>query len=211
MACFTAWAAKATSTKFFPTSGVATVASTLRAATGSANPLTALSGANFGVDFNPVADRLRVVSNTGQNLRINVATGATTTDAVINRASGPASLLAAAYTNNFAGTSATALYDIDGLTDVLALQSPPNDGTLVNVGSIGVDITGFADLDIACGENGLVLAALRTGTSGPFALRSISLSTGASSLYMNTAGNAALSQIGGANGPELRDIAIKLQ
>ena len=197
--------------KILSTTGVATVASTLRAATGSANPLTALSGANFGVDFNPVADRLRVVSNTGQNLRINVATGATTTDAVINRASDPASLLAAAYTNNFAGTSATALYDIDGLTDVLALQSPPNDGTLVNVGSIGVDVTGFAGLDIAGGENGLVLAALRTGTSGPFALRSILLSTGASSLYMNTSGNAALSQIGGASGPELRDIAIKLE
>ena len=36
--------------------------------------------ATFGVDFNPVPDRLRVVSNTGQNLRINVDTGATTTD-----------------------------------------------------------------------------------------------------------------------------------
>ena len=196
-----------------PATGAATFRSALAADPADMTlPFTALDGSlTASVDFNPAADRLRVITPLGLNLRINVATGATTTDAVINRASGPASLLAAAYTNNFAGTTATALYDIDGLTDVLALQSPPNDGTLVNVGPIGVDVTGFAGLDIAGGENGLVLAALRTGTSGPFALRSISLSTGTSSPYMNTSGNAALSQIGGANGPELRDIAIKLE
>ena len=196
-----------------PATGAATFRSALAADPADTTlPFTALDGSlTASVDFNPAADRLRVITPLGLNLRINVATGATTTDAVINRASGPASLLAAAYTNNFAGTTATALYDIDGLTDVLALQSPPNDGTLVNVGPIGVDVTGFAGLDIAGGENGLVLAALRTGTSGPFVLRSILLSTGASSLYMNTSGNAALSQIGGANGPELRDIAINRQ
>ena len=196
-----------------PATGAATFRSALAADPADTTlPFTALEGSlTASVDFNPAADRLRVITPLGLNLRINVATGATTTDAVINRASGPASLLAAAYTNNFAGTTATALYDIDGLTDVLALQSPPNDGTLVNVGPIGVDVTGFAGLDIAGGENGLVLAALRTGTSGPFVLRSILLSTGASSLYMNTSGNAALSQIGGANGPELRDIAINRQ
>ena len=36
------------------------------------------------VNFNPVADRLRVITNTGQNLRINVDTGATITDGAIN-------------------------------------------------------------------------------------------------------------------------------
>ena len=35
----------------------------------------ALSGTNFGVDFNPVVDRLRVVSDTEQNLRIVPTTG----------------------------------------------------------------------------------------------------------------------------------------
>ena len=35
----------------------------------------ALAGTEFGVDFNPQADRLRVVSNAGQNLRINPDTG----------------------------------------------------------------------------------------------------------------------------------------
>ncbi|MEK2481574.1 DUF4394 domain-containing protein, partial [Lactobacillus acidophilus] len=59
-------------------SGAATVKATLTAdATDTTLPFTALSGTEFGVDLNPVADRLRVVSNTGQNLRINVDNGAT--------------------------------------------------------------------------------------------------------------------------------------
>ncbi|MDB5890590.1 MAG: polymerase [Polaromonas sp.] len=174
-------------------------------------PFTGLDGSTaLSVDFNPAADRLRVLSPAGQSLRINVATGATTTDGNVNRVPGPASVIAAAYTNSFAGTTATTLYDLDANSDVLAVQNPPNDGTLVNVGALGVDITGLAALDIAGGENGLALAALRPGAAGPFELRSVTLATGASALYLNTSGNAALSQIGGASGPELRDIAISL-
>ncbi len=37
----------------------------------------ALVGCSFGVAFNPVVDRLRIISDTGQNLRANVDTGAT--------------------------------------------------------------------------------------------------------------------------------------
>ncbi|MER6678380.1 DUF4394 domain-containing protein, partial [Streptomyces sp. NPDC000983] len=33
---------------------------------------TALQGRHFGVDFNPAANRLRVISDTGQNLRHNI-------------------------------------------------------------------------------------------------------------------------------------------
>jgi len=57
--------------------GVATFRAALSAAAGDDNPYTALTGSQFGVDFNPVADRLRVVSDTGLNLRIDVTTGAT--------------------------------------------------------------------------------------------------------------------------------------
>src|SRR5690349_765676 len=63
------------------TTGVATLKSTLAAdASDSTEPFTALAGAEFGVDFNPVTDRLRVVSDTGQNLRIDADTGSTITD-----------------------------------------------------------------------------------------------------------------------------------
>ena len=64
------------------------------------SPFAMLSGTAFGVDFNPMADRLRIVSDTEQNLRANVDTGATTTDATLNR--GAFAVTAAAYTNNFA-------------------------------------------------------------------------------------------------------------
>ena len=37
--------------------------------------LVALAGTAFGVDFNPRADLLRIVSNTGQNLRVNLQAG----------------------------------------------------------------------------------------------------------------------------------------
>jgi hypothetical protein len=168
------------------------------------------AGVPHTVDFNPVADRLRVIASTGANLRINVDTGATTTDGTINRAIGTPTVVGGAYTNSFAGTTATALYDLEANADVLALQSPPNDGTLVNVGAgLGIDLAGPSPMDIAGGENGLVLAALRAGTTGPSSLYTVSLTTGVASLYRNT-GAASLSQIGGATGPtNIVDLAIR--
>ena len=67
------------------------------AATGDDNPYTALTGSQFGVDFNPVADRLRVISDSGLNLRINADTGATTTDGAINRAGAAPMVAGGAY------------------------------------------------------------------------------------------------------------------
>src|SRR5262245_9576311 len=67
------------------TTGAATLKSTLSAdPTDTSTPFTTLSGTEFGVDFNPVVDRLRIVSDTGQNLRVNVDTGATITDGNLN-------------------------------------------------------------------------------------------------------------------------------
>ncbi|MCZ2497723.1 DUF4394 domain-containing protein [Xylophilus sp. Kf1] len=191
-----------------PDTGVPSAAVALAAdATDTTLPYAGLTGTTFSVDFNPVADRLRVISSTGQNLRINVDTGATTTDGVINRTV-PPTVLAGAYTNSFAGTTATVLYDVEGNTNVLSQQNPPNDGTLVDVGPIGFALGGRASLDIAGGANGLVLAALRNGATGPFSLYTVSLTTGAATLYRNT-GAASLSFIGGAGGPAVRDVAIR--
>ncbi len=55
-------------------------AGTTAVATAVGGPfIPALNGTNFGVDFNPVADRLRIVSDTEQNLRIVPTTGASAT------------------------------------------------------------------------------------------------------------------------------------
>jgi hypothetical protein len=192
-----------------PATGAATLKATLAADPADVTaPFTALAGTVFSVDFNPQADRLRVISDNGQNLRIVPDTGLTTTDGTINRAGVAPMVLAAAYSNSFDGTTSTTLFNLDAASDVLTQQAPPNDGTLGNIGALGIDISGMAGFDIAGGANGLALAALRSGASGPYTLYSVSLTTGAATLYRNTSGNAALNQIGGASGPALLDIAI---
>ncbi len=188
-----------------PATGVATAKATLAAdATDTTLPYAGLVGAAFAVDFNPVADRLRVIGDGGQNLRINVDTGATTTDGAINRAGAMPMVTAGAYTNSYVGATATMLYDIDGAS--LAMQNPPNDGVLANVGALGVAAMGDNGMDIAGGANGLVLAALRTAVNGPSSLYRIDLATGAATLANGSADPAA-SRIGSGQ-VGLRDIAI---
>ena len=193
-----------------PATGVAIVKATLSADAADATaPYTSIAGTAFGVDFNPVADRLRVIGNTGQSLRINVDTGATTTDGAINRAGALPVVTAAAYTNSIAGATATALYDIDTASASLALQNPPNDGTLVNVGLLGVLPAGDVGFDIAGGANGLALAALRTTPTGASSLYRIDLATGAAVL-VGGAATPATSLVG--NGQvSLKDLAIAIK
>ena len=136
---------------------------------------TALSGTDFGFDFNPTVDRIRVVSNTGQNLRLDPNTGGiAAVDPNLNP--GTPSVTASAYTNNFAGATTTTLYDIDTNTDRLLIQNPANAGTLVDVGPLGVDATGVNGFDIAS-NNGTAFAALTVG--GTTRLFTINLATGA--------------------------------
>lgn len=190
-----------------PATGVATAKSTLAVDTADTTlPYAGLVGAAFAVDFNPVADRLRVIGDGGQNLRINVDSGATTTDGAVNRAGSVPMVTAGAYTNSYAGATATTLYDIDGASASLAMQNPPNDGVLANVGALGVAAMGDNGMDIAGGANGLVLAALRTAVNGPSSLYRIDLATGAATLANGSADPAA-SRIGSGQ-VGLRDIAI---
>lgn len=108
---------------------------------------TLLSGTDFGFDFNPLVDKIRVVSNTGQNLRLDPVTGGiTATDLALNP--GTPAIGAAAYSDNFAGTTATNLFVIDHNTDKLYLQTPPNNGVLVERGSLGINITSANGFDI---------------------------------------------------------------
>jgi hypothetical protein len=89
------------------------------------NTLTVpLDGTTFGVDFNPAADRLRIISDTGQNLAHNVNTGGVTAqNATLTYTAPPAQpvpatgLSGAAYTNNDVAPdgapTATTLFDVD--------------------------------------------------------------------------------------------------
>jgi Domain of unknown function (DUF4394) len=147
-----------------------------------------LYGTNFGVDFNPAADRLRVISDNGQNLRHNLANGTTTEDTTLTTppATGPTrGVTAAAYTNNdLNADTATTLFDINTATDQAVIQSPANNGTLAPTGALGVDAGLNAGFDIfsdlANGKTTSVSAfATLTSASGSATLYSVNLFTGA--------------------------------
>ena len=158
-----------------PASGAATQA-------GSA-PL-ALTGAAFGVDFNPAADLLRVVSDGDQNLRINIDTAAVTVDGTLKYAPGDANasanpmVVAAGYTNSMAGAQSTTLFVIDSELDILARQAPPNDGVLNTVGKLGMDVSEVAGFDVAPDGN-RAFAALNMAGGTSTDMYSIDLNTGA--------------------------------
>jgi hypothetical protein len=112
----------------------------------------ALSGQSFGVDFNPAADRLRIISNTGQNLSHDVGGNVTTAqNALTDGATGKAvtGVTAAAYTNNDNNAATfTALYTIDTIANQISLQNPPAAGTLFPQGTLGVDPALASSLDV---------------------------------------------------------------
>lgn len=102
------------------------------------------------VDFNPAADRLRIISTDGTNLRVNVDDGKATVDGTLKFADADMhkgekpNIVAGAYTNSENGKKpeATALYDIDATIGGLIKQAPPNDGVLNAVGKLGVTLSG---------------------------------------------------------------------
>jgi hypothetical protein len=104
-----------------------------------------LQGASFGVDFNPAANALRIISDTGQNLRHPFAGPLlfqTQTDMSLNYTTGTnaTGVTGAAYTNNdLDANTGTTLFDIDTMLDQVSIQSPPNNGSLVATGLLTVD------------------------------------------------------------------------
>ncbi len=162
-----------------------------------------LEGTLFGVDFNPAADRLRIVSDTGQNLRHNVNAGGTTlVDAALNN-QGPvaAGVTGAAYTNNdLDANTATTLFDIDASLDQTVIQSPPNNGVLAATGKLAVDARPSTGFDIYTDGSG------RTRQNRGFAVLSVN---GVSGFYrIDLLGGQALPI--GPFGDDVQDIALPL-
>lgn len=153
-------------------------------------PTGVSGGFDYGFDFNPTVDRIRVVTDAGGNFRINPATGATLTDTTptyiagdVNAGTAPV-LTGAAYTNNVNGAATTTLYALDADLNILAQvvggNAGANAGTYQTVGGLGVDITGLNGFDIS-GLTGTAYAAL--STDGVLSsLYTINLATGTASL-----------------------------
>jgi hypothetical protein len=165
-----------------------------------------LSGTAFGMDFNPVVDRIRVVSNTSQNLRLNPNDGTlAATDTALAFATGDpnagatARVVSSAYSNNFAGAGSTTLYGIDSNLDILVTQgspggSPtsPNTGQLFTVGALGFNTSDLAGFDVS-GTSATAFAAL-TAPAGNFSqLFTINVNTGAATLVGTIGGGVPLS------------------
>lgn len=141
---------------------------------GSGTFSTPLSGTYFGVNFNPNADRLRIVSDQDQNMRVNPNTGMIvgTGDTALTYANpmlGSPTIFGTSYENSVAGATTTRQFFIDPVLDLLGMINFPNSnfnagvinavgtGLMVNVPSnspLGFDIsaaTGTAYL--ASGNN----------------------------------------------------------
>lgn len=147
-----------------------------------------LDGNTFGMDFNPTVDRIRVVSNADQNLRIHPDSGsiAAVDTALAYGAGDPnfgvaPNVVGSAYTNNFAGALTTTLYGIDAGTDSLVIQNPPNAGTLSTVGLLGVDIIDVMGFDIS-GASGTAYAVLFDTQTSRSVFATINTTTGAASI-----------------------------
>jgi Ca2+-binding RTX toxin-like protein len=145
------------------------------------------SGDRYGYDFNPVADRIRVVNTSSQNLRINPNDGLAPGNTTDTPLSPSEPIIAAAYDHNTVGGGPTTLFDINGGTSRLVMQgsvggSPnsPNTGLLSDVGPLGVVIDGATDGGFDIASSGVAYAAFTS--AGVTRLYTVNLSTGAVTL-----------------------------
>lgn len=165
-----------------------------------------LRGTQFGVDFNPTVDRIRVVSDLGQNLRLHPDTGAmvdydATAQGVQSdpdlryadsdpQASHRPQVAATAYTYNLKNDKLTTNFVIDSRLGTLVMQGSregvepvetPNLGVLRTVGELGTGPLLDATFDIADVGN-TPLLAVRTATDGRTRLYRVDLATGKATL-----------------------------
>ena len=181
---------------------------TIDTTTGIARSLTAppldmqLVGDGVGMDFNPAVDRIRVVTSTGQNLRIHPDTGVmidgsnmllgVQPDITLNYVPGDANaarrpnVAGAAYTYNKQNEKITTLYVIDRALGNLAMQGSkegstpfvsPDTGQLTTIGSLGLGPLVNAAFDISDISN-VALAAVRTTADPATRLYQLDLNTG---------------------------------
>ena len=181
-----------------------------------------LKGQRFGFDFNPAADRIRIVSDTRQNLRAHPDTGAlvdaspdtaglqpdgtlTYAEGDTNAAVAP-NIVAAGYTYNQEDEKLTTNFAIDAATGALVRQGSvegvkpvvsPNTGKLFTVGALGIAGLADAHFDIADVSND-AYAAVSTAQDATPQFYLIDLKTGAAT---------RLGKVG--KGEPLRGIAIE--
>lgn len=136
---------------------------TITPGTGAATPIgdttqtMMLGTGDVAFDFNPVVDRIRVISaQTRNNYRLNPNTGAiAATDAMVaySPADPNASVVpqigSAAYSNNYRGTTLTTLFAVDDSVGSIVTINPPNAGTIYTIaGNVYVPTQGDKSSDV---------------------------------------------------------------
>lgn len=152
-------------------------------AVGAASLPTA--GTLWGISFNPVVDRIRIVNDQDENARLNPEGGVLAGDDT-NLTPGTVTVDSVAYTNQFPGATSTTLYALNQATNSLATiggiggTPSPNGGAVTDIGPLGVTFTGARTaFDIAA--NGVAFAAL-TPNGGGQSLYTMDLATGTATL-----------------------------
>lgn len=181
------------------------------------NPLfTPLIGSEFGFDFNPTVDRIRVVSDTGQNLRLHPDTGEVVDadpaspgleidtplayDKTDRNAKLRPAIVAAAYTYNKKNEKITTNFAIDARAGTLVIQgSPegdrpmvsPNTGRLRTVKPLGIGAAERVGFDIADLTGAAFISVTRPGGNrSTFHL--VDLATGRTTLLGTIGGSEAV-------------------
>lgn len=137
-------------------------------------PVALPAGGEYGFDFNPTVDRIRVVTDSGFNLRLHPDTGALVDgdpnqpgvqfdgklayDTTDRMAGQTPRIVAAAYTYNKDNEKITTNFALDGASGMLVHQGAkegatptvsPNSGRLWSVGSLGIGAFQHASFDIS--------------------------------------------------------------
>lgn len=129
-------------------------------------------GFDYGFDFNPVGDRIRVATGGDRFFRVDPLTSVATSGGQLHYNAGDQNaeavpqITGAAYTNNFLPSPrtpppGTELFYIDSRLDILALSSIANNRDLTTVGALGLDVTGLLGFDIS-GMTGGAFASFST-------------------------------------------------
>jgi hypothetical protein len=207
-----------------PQTGVATVVGTagqLAWVDAGLNPVDLpAASAGWGIDFNPTVDRIRLVTASGLNARVNPITGApidgdagaagTQPDGAINVAGGgAASVAATAYSNSFDGTTVTTQYTLDALQGRLFIQNPPNTGTQVSplpitVGGTPLAFSAVSGFDL---PPALIVAAAGAPVDFGFGFAALEVG-GVGTLYRIQLGSGAAASLGAIPGAASRGLAV---
>lgn len=192
------------------------------AATAVGGPIPVkLGGSEVGFDFNPTVDRIRVATDSGQNLRLHPDTGAVVDsdpnadglqiDGALAYADGDANagkaarVMAAGYTYNKTNPKITTNFAIDGGMGLLVTQGTregvtpavsPNTGRLFTVGALGTGPVARAALDISDLDNSAFAALTAPGAK-------------TSVLYLVNLASGGAQRIGSIAGGPVRGIAIE--